>query len=52
MAHFDLKPHWNLLQLGYPGTGFPAKKKKSDCAPVILLFIGIGDLAIWGLTFI
>jgi hypothetical protein len=37
---------------GHPETGLPAKKKNSGCAPVILLCIGIGGLAAWGLTFI
>jgi len=37
---------------GHPETGLPAKKKKSGCATVILLCIGIGGLGAWGLTFI
>jgi hypothetical protein len=37
---------------GHPETGLPAKKKKSGCSPVMLLYIGIGGLGAWGLTFI
>jgi hypothetical protein len=37
---------------GHPETGLPAKKKESGCAPVILLFSGIGGLGAWGLMFI
>lgn len=37
---------------GHPETGLPSKKKKSGCAAVILLSIGISGLGMWGLTFI
>ncbi|MCF7990940.1 MAG: hypothetical protein K9M02_10905 [Thiohalocapsa sp.] len=37
---------------GHPETGLPAKKKNPGCSPVIFLFMGIGGLSAWGLTFI
>lgn len=41
----------NLAQAhGHPETGLPARNKKAGCASVILLFIGIGSLVVWGLS--
>lgn len=44
-----MKP-FSILEIikghGHPETGLPAKKKNSGCAPVILLCISIGGLAI------
>lgn len=37
---------------GHPETGLPAQKKKSGCAPVLLLFVGICGLAVWALAFV
>ena len=35
---------------GHPETGLPAIKKKSGCAPLVLLCIGISTLALWGIN--
>lgn len=37
---------------GHPETGLPKKKKKSGCALMIFLCVGVGTMAVWGLTLI